>query len=146
MNIQMLNVRIIVYASCLWYGKTRVTSYELRVTSLKLKSTSWKLKEHELKFKSASSNPRVTSSNSWVTGSNLWVTSSNPQVTSSNPRIIKSMKAEISSLKSCPFLKIVSTKSFGNSWGNSYVQVLLLISCFVFPPHHGYGFSKKLSE
>ena len=40
----------------MWYGKTRVTSYELRVESLKV----------ELKFKSASSNPRVEESfNQW---------------------------------------------------------------------------------
>ena len=70
----------------------------------------------------------------------------NLQVTSSNPRIIKSMKSQVSSLKSSSFLKIVSPKLFGNSWGNSYVQFLVITSCFTFPPLHGYGFSKKVSD
>ena len=106
-----------------------------------------------MKFKSASSNPRVTSSNLRVTSSNRRVTSSNPQVkssslqvTSSNPRIIKSMKTQVSSLKNSSFLKIVSLKLFGNSWGNFYVQFLMITSCFTFPPLHGYGFSKKVSD
>ena len=86
-----------------WYGKTRVTSYELWVTSYELKA-----QKHELKFKSASSNPRVTSLNPRVT-------TSNPPVTSSNPRIIKSLKTQVNSLKSCSFPKILSPKLFGNS-------------------------------
>ena len=48
----------------MWYGKTRVTSYELKAL------------KHELNFKSASSNPRVTNSDPRVTRSNPWVTSS----------------------------------------------------------------------
>ena len=58
----------------MWYGKTRVMSYELKALK------------------------RVTSSDPWVTSSNPWVTSSNLRVTSSNPRIIKSMKTQINSL------------------------------------------------
>ena len=112
--------------------KSDMVKHELRVTSYELRDTSYELRVKSLKFKSASWNPRVTSSNL--------------QVTSSNPRIIKSMKTQVSSLKSSSFLKIVSPKLFGNSWGNSYVQFLVIISCFTFPPLHGYGFSKKLSE
>ena len=92
----------------MWYGKTRVTSYELKAL------------KHELKSKSASSNPRVTSSNPWVTSSNPWLTSSNPwvtssnlRVTSSNPRIIKSMKTRVNSLKISSFPKIINPKLFG---------------------------------
>ena len=84
-----------------------------------------------------SSNPWVTSSNPWVTSSNPWVTSSNPRVTSSNPRvtssnpqITKSMKTQVISLKSSSFLKIINSKLFGHSWGNSYVQFLVIISFF----------------
>ena len=71
-----------------WYGKLRVTSYELQVASCELLVTSWSLK-NELKFKSASSTPRVTSSNSRVTSSILRVTSSNLLITSSKPRVPK---------------------------------------------------------
>ena len=96
-----------------------------------------------------SPNPRVTSSNPRVMSSNLRVTSSNPRVTSSNPRVtssdpgnIKSMKTQVNSLKSFSFSKIMSPKSFGDS----YVQFLVTISWFKFPLLHGYGFSRKLSE
>ena len=40
----------------------------------------------------------------------------------------------------------MSPKLFCNSWANSYVQFLVIISCFTFPPHHDYGFSKKVSN
>ena len=93
-----------------------------------------------------SSNPRVTSSNPRISSSNPRVTSSDLQVTSSIPWIIKSMKTQVTSLKSSSFLKIVSPKLFGNLWDNSYILFLVIISCFTFPPLHGYGFSKKLSK
>ena len=60
---------------------------------------------------------------------------SNPRVTSSNPRNIKSIKTEVNSLKSSSFCNIVSPKLFGNSW--LYFQLLVIISCFTFPPLHG---------
>ena len=41
---------------------------------------------------------------------------------------------QVSTLKSSSFLKIGSPKLFGNSWGNSCVQFLVIISCFTFPP------------
>ena len=85
----------------MWYGKTRVTSYELKAL------------KHNLKFKSASSNPRVMSSNPRVTSSNPWVRSSNLRVTSSGPRIIKSMKTQVNSLKISSFPKIINPKLFG---------------------------------
>ena len=85
----------------MWYGKTRVTSYELKAL------------KHELKFKGASPNPRFTSSNPWVASLNLWVTSSNLRVTSSNPRIIKSMKNQVNRLKISSFPKIINPKLFG---------------------------------
>ena len=47
------------------------------------------------------------------------------------------------------FPKIISPKllrRLGDSWGNPYVQFLVIISCFTFPILHGYGFSRKLSE
>ena len=73
-----------------------MVKHELRVMSYALKAY-----KQELKFKSASSN--------------LQVTISSPRVTSFNPRIIKSMKTQVSSLKNCSFLKIVSPKLSGNS-------------------------------
>ena len=79
----------------MWYGKTRVTSYELKAL------------KHDLKFKSASSNLRATSSNPRVTSSHPWVASSNLRVTSSNPRIIKLMKTQVNSLKISSFPKII---------------------------------------
>ena len=97
----------------MWYGKTRVTSYELKAL------------KHDLKLKSASSNPRVTSSNSRVTRSNPWVTSSNPWVTSSNlrvtgwnPRIIKSMRTQVNRLKISSFPKMINPELFG--WGSKH--------------------------
>ena len=78
----------------MWYGKTRVTSYELKAL------------KHELKFESASSNPRVTNSSPWVTSSNL-------PGTSSDQRIIKWMKTQVNSLKISSFPKIINPKLFG---------------------------------
>ena len=123
-----------------------VTRYKLRITSYALRVTSWKLKSPIWKLKSASSNLRVTSPNPRVTSLNPQVTSSNPQVKSSGSRIIKSMKTQVNSFKSFSFSKIISPKSFGNSWDNSYVQFLAIISCFSFLLLHGYAFSRKLSE
>ena len=47
------------------------------------------------------------------------------------------------------FTNIISPKllrHLGNLWGNSYVQFLVIISCFPFPLLHGCDFSRKLSE
>ena len=56
-------------------------------------------------------------------------------------RIIKPMKTQVNSLKSSPFAKIISPEWFGSSWGNLYVQFLVIISCFTFPLPHAYGFN-----
>ena len=37
-------------------------------------------------------------------------------------------------------------KSFGNSWGNSSVQFLVIILCFTFQLFHGYCLSRKQCE
>ena len=82
-------------------------------------------------------NPRVTSSNPGVTSSNPRFTSSKPGATSSNLRVtsfkptsheFKSANYYINetqrnSLKSSLFPTVISPKLFGNSWGNSYVQL-----------------------
>ena len=106
-----------------------------------------------MKFESASSNPRVTSSNPGVTisnsrvrGSNLPFTSSNLRVMSSNLRTIESMKTQVTSLKTISFPKIISPKLFGNPYGNSCIQFLVIISCFLVPLLRGYGFSRGLKK
>ena len=108
----------------------QVASYELRVESLKarveIKSTSW------------NSKVRVTSSDPRVTSSNL-------RVASSSPRIIKSMKTQVSNLKSSWFPETASPKLFGSSWGNLFVQFLVII-LFRFSLFHGNGFSRKLRK
>ena len=109
-----------------------------------------------MKFESASSDPRVTSSNSRVTSSTLRVTSSNLRVTSLNYELrlqIQKLRVQIhelrvqihkfknylvnenfnlNGLKMSSFPKILSLKSLSNSWGNSYVQFLVIIWCFYF--------------
>ena len=110
----------------MWYGKARVTGYELKAL------------KHELKFKSASSNPRVTSwnpqvtsSNARVTSSNPWVTSSNLRVMSSNPRIMKPMQTQVKSLKISSFPKITRNATrYNNRDDLLYVSFTLKISIF----------------
>ena len=102
--------------------KLRVTSYVLRVQSLKARVESLKVRVEiqKCEFKSTSYEFKSTSS-----------------------RIIKSMKTQVNSLKSSSFPKIISPKLFSNSWGNLYVQFLVIISCFTFPLLHGYGWVSK---
>ena len=101
-----------------WYVKheLRVTSYKLRVESLKARVESLKprVEIQKCEFKSMSYEFEST-------------------------RIIKSMKTQVNRLKSSSFPKIISPKLLGNSWGNLYVQFLVIISCFTFPLLHGYG-------
>ena len=123
-----------------------VTSSNPRVASSNSQVMSSNSRVASLNSRVTSSNRRVTNSNPGITRFNPQVTSSNLQVTRSNPRIIKSMETQVSSLKSSSFLKIISPKLFDNSSGNLYVQFLVVISCFLFPPLHGFGFSKKLIE
>ena len=122
------------------------TIYELQVESLKVrakiqkcefKSTSYQFKSTSYEFKSTSYEFKSTSYEFKFTIYKFKATSS---------RIIKSMKTQVNSLKSSSFPRIISPQLFGSSWGNSYVQFLVIISCFTFPLLHGYGFSRKLSE
>ena len=139
----------------------QATSYYLRVGSLKAqveiqkfesKSTSYELKSTSLNLRVTSSTLQVMSSNTLVTSLNpritspyLQVTSSNQRVTSSNPRV-QQLINQLKLLKLSSFPKILSLKSFGNSWGSSYIQFLAIISCFTFSLFHGYGFRWKESE
>ena len=120
----------------MWCGKTRlqVTSYEL--TALK----------HKLKFKSAISNPQVSSSNPWAQIHELRVQIQSYKFKSTTSRIFKPVKTQVNSLKSSSFPNIPSLKSFGNSWGNSSVQFLVIISCFTFTLFQGWGFRRKQYE
>ena len=53
-----------------------------------------------------------------------------------------SIETQVNSLKISSFPNILSLKSFGNSWGNSRFN-LVIILCFTFPLFHGYGFSRE---
>ena len=77
----------------------KFTSYEFKFTGYKFKYKSYGFKSRSYEFKYASS------------------------------RIVWSMKNQVNSLKIFSFLKILSLKSFGNSWGKSSVQFLVI---FVF--------------
>ena len=114
--------------------------HELRVTSYQLLVTSWNLKVrvriHELRVhihesKSTSYDLKSTSYEFRFTRYESKYTSYEFKSTSS--RIIQSMKAHENSLKLSSFPKILSLKSFGNSWDKSSVQFLVIISCFTFP-------------
>ena len=122
----------------------RCTSYEFKSTSKEFNSTSYEFKSTSYKFKSTSYEFKSTSYELKSTSHEFKSTSYELKSTSS--RIIKSMKTQVKSLKSVSFPKIISPKLFDNSWGNSYVQFLVIISCFMFTLLHGYSFSRKLSE
>ena len=136
----------------LWLGVLwQNTSYKLRSENLKEKAKIQKCKfrSTSYEFKSASSNSWVTSLNSLVGSSNLRVRSSNPRVTSSNLRVASSnprVQELFNQWKFSSFPKILKLKCFGNLWGKSYFQFLVIISCFTFPLLHRYGFSKKQRE
>ena len=126
----------------------RIASYELRVESLKarveiqkceFKSTSYEFKSTSYEFESTSYEFKSTSYEFESTSYEFEFTSYEFEST----RIIKSMKTQVNSLKSSSFPKIISPKLFGNSWGNLYVQFLVIISCFTFPLLHGYGWVSK---
>ena len=132
----------------LWYGKTRVTSCELRVTSYELRVESLKARVEiqKCEFKSTSYEFESTSYEFEFTSYEFKSTSYKLESTSHEfefTRIIKSMKIQVNSLKSSSFPKIISPKLFGNSWGNLYVQFLVIISCFTFPLLHGYSWVSK---
>ena len=64
--------------------------------------------------------------------------------TSSSRRM--SVGIQINMLKNSSFSKILSPKLLDSWWDNLYVQLLVIISYFMFSLLHGYGFSRKLSE
>ena len=105
--------------------KLRVQTHELRVQihELRVQIRSYELKSISYKFKSTRYEFKTSSS-----------------------RIILSMKTQVNSLNISPFSKILSLKSFRKSWGNSYVQILVIIPCFTFPLFHDYSFTWKQSE
>ena len=127
-----------------WYGKTRVTSYELRVESLKARveiQKFWTRKNS--KFKRF----ELAIHELWVQIYELRVLIHESRVQIHELRIqiqisLSQWKTQVNSLNSSSVLKIISPKL----WGNSYVQFLMIISCFTFPPLHGHDFSKKVSE
>ena len=138
-----------------WYGKTRVTSYELWVESLKagvqslkarveiekceFESTSYEYESTSYEFESAIYEFQSTSYEFQSTSYEFKSTSYEFEYT----RFIKSMKTQVNSLKSSSFPKIRSPKVFGNLWGNLYVQFLVIIFWFTFPLLHGYGWVSK---
>ena len=127
-----------------WYGKTRVTSYELRVTSyeLKLKSTSWnskvRVKIHKLWVQIYELRVQIHELRDQIHELRVQIHELRVQIQIS----LSQWKTQVNSLNSSSLLKIISPKL----WGNSYVQFLMIISCFTFPPLHGHDFIKKLSE
>ena len=112
--------------------KLRVVSYELLVTSWKLKSTSWnwkvrvqihelrvklyelRVQTHEFRVQSTSYKFKYTTHVFKSTSYEFKSTSYVSKFTSS--RIVSSMKTRVNSLKICSFPKILSLKSFSNSW------------------------------
>ena len=116
----------------------RVTSCELRAESLKawveiqkyeFKSTSYVFESTSYEFKFTSYEFESTSLEFESTGYEFESTSCEFESTSrkfESTRTISSMKTQVNSLKSSVFSKIVSPKLFGNSWGNLYVQFLVI--------------------
>ena len=133
-----------------WYGKTRVTSYELRATSYELRVESLKVRVESLKVRVESLKARVEiqkcefkSTSYELKSTSYGFASTSYEFESTSSRIIKLMKTQVNSLKSSSFSKIISPKLFGNSWGNLYVQFLMIISCFTFSLLRGYGWVSK---
>ena len=125
----------------LWYGKTRVTSYELQVASYELRIESLKARVESLKARVEIQKCEFESTSYEFESTSHEFESTSYEFEST--RIIKSMKTQVNSLKSSSFPKIISPKLFGNSWGNLYVQFLVIISFFTFPLLHGHGWVSK---
>ena len=120
----------------------RVTSCELQDTSWKLKSTSWNSKVrvqiHELWVQIYQLRVQIHESRVQIHELRIQINELGVQIQIS----LSQWKTQVNSLNSSSLLKIISPKL----WGNSYVQLLMIVSCFTFPPLHGHGFSKKLSK
>ena len=115
----------------------RLQLYELRVQIHKLQ-----LQIHEL---------RVQPYELWFQIYEFWIHFCELQVQiqrlkSTSSKIIGLIKTEGNSLKISSLPKTPNLKSFVNSWDNSYVPFLVIISCFAFPIFYGCGFSWKQSE
>ena len=136
----------------MWYGKTRVTSYKSRVESLKarVEIQKWEFKSTSYEFKSASYEFNFTSYEFKSSSYEFKSTSYEFSFTTYEfkLRVQESFidKTQVNSLKVFSFPKILSLKSFGNSWGKSSVQFLVIISCLTFQQFYDYGFSRKQYE
>ena len=108
----------------------KVTSYEFKFTSYELKSTSYEFKSTSYEFKFTSYEFKFMSYEFKPTSS----------------RIIKLMKTQVNKHLKQPSKTHFLRSSVLNCLGNSYVEFLVIISCFTFPLLHGYGFNIKLSE
>ena len=131
------NTRVGSSNPCVKIKEFRVQLYELLVQILKLR-----LQIHEL---------RVQLYELWVQIHEFWIHFCELQVQiqrlkSTSSKIIWLIKTEGNSLKVSSLPKTLSLKSFVGSWDNSYVQFLVIISCFAFPIFHGCSFSWKQSE
>ena len=92
----------------------KCTSYEFEFTSYKFESASYEFEFTSYKFESASYEFEFTSYEFESTSYEFEFSSFEFESTGSNPKL------------------------FGNSWGNLYVEFLVIISCFTFPLLHGY--------
>ena len=148
-----INNKLCITAS--WYGKTRVTSFELRVESLKARVEGLKARVEIQKcvFKSTSyefesTSYELESTNYAFESPSCELESTSYEFKSTSygfefTRIIKLMKTQVNSFKSSSLPKMISPKLFGNSWGNLYVQFLVIIFCFTFQLLHGYSWLSK---
>ena len=115
----------------------RLQLYELRVQIHKLQ-----LQIHEL---------RLQPYELWFQIYEFWIHFCELQVQiqrlkSTSSKIIGLIKTEGNSLKISSLPKTPNLKSFVNSWDNSYVPFLVIISCFAFPIFYACSFSWKQSE
>ena len=101
--------------------RVKIQKYEFKSTSYKFKPTSYKLKSTSSEFKY-----RICEFKSTI----YEFKSTSYDFKSTSSRIIKSMKTQVNSLEGSLFPKIINPKLFCNSWGNSYVRFLVIISCF----------------
>ena len=124
-----------------WYGKTRVTSWKLIKARVESQKCDFKYRSHEFRFTSCEFN----FTNYEFKFTSYEFKSRSCKFESKSSRIFLLIKTEVNILKISSFPKILSLKSFGNSWGNSSVQFLVIIPYFTFALLHGYGFSRKQS-
>ena len=102
-----------------YYGKTRVTSYELRDESLKAQVEIQKCEFESMSYEFESTSYEFESTSYEFESTSYEFQSTSYDFESTSSRIIKnSMKTQVSRvLKSSSFPKIIGPKLFGNSWG-----------------------------